>query len=95
MGIPDFVDASLLAAAELVAFDVLAPVFRSRGAPHEQAQKLYQDEGFKKNMRLLFEEGPSGSLPLPPLQERVSALEAHILELEQRIVELERQWKEK
>jgi len=91
---PDFVDSSVLAAAELVAFDVFAPVLRSRGAPQEQAQKLYQDEAFKNKMWLLFKGDPSGYLPLPPLQERVSTLEAHIIELEQRIVELERKQQE-
>lgn len=92
---PEFVDPSVLAAAELVAFDVLDPVLRSRGAVPEPAQKLYQDEEFKKKMQLLFKRDPSGYLLLPPLQERVSALEARIIELEQRIVALEEKWKEK
>lgn len=92
---PEFVDLFVLAAAELVAFDVLAPVLRSRGAPQEQAQKLYQDEEFKNKMQLLFKGDPSGYLLLPSLQERVSALETRIIELEHRIVDLEGKWKEK
>lgn len=92
---PDFADSTILAATELVAFDVLTPVLRSRGAPQEQAQKLYQDEEFKSKMQLLLKGDPSGSLLLPPLQERVSALEARIIELEQRIVKLEEKLKEK
>jgi hypothetical protein len=86
---PDFADSSVRGAAELLAFDVLAPVLRSRGAPQEQAQKLYQDEEFRNKLRRLFQGEPSGSLSLPPLQERVSALEARMIQLEQRIVELE------
>lgn len=91
---PDFADASTLAAAELVAFDVLDPVLRSRGAPQGKAKQLYQDEDFKRKIRLLFEGEPSGYLPVPPLQERVSALEEHVVELEQRIVELEKKLRE-
>ncbi len=87
---PDFADSSILAAAELVAFDVLDPVLRSRGAPQEQAKRLYHDESFKSKMRVLFEGEPSGYLLLPPLQERLSALEARIVELEQRLTELEK-----
>jgi hypothetical protein len=38
-----FTDNDILGAAELVDFDVLDPVLRSRGRPTEQAQALYAD----------------------------------------------------
>jgi hypothetical protein len=89
----DFVDPSRLAAAELVAFDVLDPVLRSRGTIPEQAKQLYNDERFNDEMRALLGGEPSGCLLIPTFQgalERIVSLESRISELEQRVVELEK-----
>jgi len=79
-------DGAALHAAELVAFDVLEPVLRSRGAIPKQVQALYEDEGFVTRMRALFEGEPAGRLVILTL---VDAL-ARIQELEKRVGELER-----
>lgn len=86
----DFIDSAILAAAELIAFDVLNPVLKSRGFPHGQAKQLYDDESFKSKMRLLFQGEPSGYLPVLSLQEKVEVLEDRVAELEQRIKAIEK-----
>ncbi len=85
----DFVNSSILAAAELVAFDILDPILRSRGAARDQAKQLYQDESFKSKMSLLFQNEPSGTLLVPSLQKQVSDLETRIAELEEYVKELD------
>jgi len=84
----DFADSSMLAAAELVAFDVLDPALRSRGTIPEQAKRFYKDESFNSTMQILFKGEPSGCLTVPTLQ---SAFE-RIVVLESRIGELEKKW---
>jgi hypothetical protein len=89
----DFVDPSCLAAAELVAFDVLDPVLRSRGTIPHQAKQFYEDSNFNNKMHILIEGEPSGRLLIPTFQdalERIVTLENRIAELEQRIIELEK-----
>jgi hypothetical protein len=95
---PDFAQLPTLAAAELVAFDVLYPILRSRGTFEEQANRLYSDEAFKSSMRALFEKDPTGCLTIPTLQqalERIEVLEGNMASLEQRITELEQRLAEK
>jgi hypothetical protein len=82
---PDFARPEMLEAAELVAFDVLEPVLRSRGAITERARLLHRDEAFRERMRQVFL-GDAGRLTLPTLQQ---ALE-RISELERRLVLLEK-----
>ena len=84
---PDFVKRHILEAAELVAFDVLDPALRSRGAIQEQSKAVYTDEDFQEKMRALFLGSPTGLLAIPTLQDAL----ARITELEQRIVTLEQQ----
>lgn len=87
----DFVSSSILTAAELVAFDVLDPVLRSRGTVSGEARSLYKDEEFQLRMRELFQEDASGCFMVPNLQsafERILALETRLAELEQRIDKL-------
>jgi hypothetical protein len=44
---PRFADADVRHAAELVAFDVLEPTLRSRGAPRQTALANYKDPALK------------------------------------------------
>jgi hypothetical protein len=71
----------------LVAFDVLQPVMRSRGAAEAQARALYADEQFSRLMKDLFDGQPSGRLLIPTLEdavERIAALERRMALLEAR-----------
>ena len=85
---PDFAQRHVLEAAEMVAFDVLDPALRSRGAPQEKARELYADERFRQEMSSLFEGEPAGRLVLLTLEgalKRVAELEGRMAELEQEI----------
>ena len=77
---PDFSERHVLQAAELVAFDVLDPVLRSRGARPERVKRLYGDKDFCDKMRSLFLGEPTGLLTIPTLQDALQ----RIAELEQR-----------
>jgi hypothetical protein len=83
---PDFMERHVLEAAELVAFDVLEPILRSRGAIQEKSRQLHSDEAFRVRMKVLFEGEPSGRIALMTLQEAFE----QIAELEHRVGELER-----
>lgn len=85
---PTFHDPAHVSAAELVAFDVLEPVLRSRGALEAQAHALYADETFIGQMRDLFGGTPSGRVVIPTLAdalERIAALERRLAALEVRL----------
>lgn len=73
-----------LHAAELVAFDVLNPALRSRGAPRKTARELATDEQFRAEMTSLFD-APSGEFRLPWMWD----MDTRIDELEHRVAELE------
>lgn len=79
----------VLEAAELVAFEVLNPALRSRGAVQKLAvQYLDAQPGFVTDMRSLFSNPPTGRLVRPSLQvalERIAVLERRVAELEQRV----------
>jgi hypothetical protein len=67
---------------------VLDPALRSRGAPQHKARELYADEGFRQEMRSLFEGQPAGQLVIPTLEdalERIAELEGRIEELNLRV----------
>ena len=84
----DFAQRHVLEAAELVAFDILDPALRSRGAIQDKAKQLYENEEFRKQMRSLFQGEPSGCLSIPTLREalkRISALEKRLAEMEKRL----------
>jgi hypothetical protein len=81
----EFADRNILVAAELVAFDVLDPVLRSRGATQAAARNLYADEGFHSRMRALFESEPTGRMVVPTLQDALRM----IGELDDRLTALE------
>ena len=81
----DFSERHVLEAAELVAFDVLEPILRSRGAIQEKARQLHSDKVFRANMVALFQGEPSGRISLMTLQdafERIAELERRIGKLE-------------
>jgi hypothetical protein len=86
---PDFSERYVLQAAELVAFDILDPALRSRGAIQEKAKELYADEAFNENMMAFFQGEPTGRLVIPTLQD---ALEK-ITELDRRLDDLEKKIK--
>ena len=68
-------------AAELVAYDVLQPVLRSRGAVTTRAKELYRDDDFYEEMEALFRGQPRGKLIIPNLHHalaRIAALEERL-----------------
>ena len=72
-------------AAELVAYDVLDPALRSRGAVTNRAKELYRDDAFYEEMESLFREEPRGKLIIPSLHdalERLAALEKRLAKLD-------------
>ena len=81
----DFAERHILEAAELVAFDILNPILRSRGAIQEKSRQLYSDETFRSSMEALFQGEPSGQIALMTLQDAFE----RIAELEQRVMKLE------
>ena len=88
-----FDDNDVLGAAELVAFDVLDPVLRSRGHPTSKAVALAADRTFRKEFAALFSNSATGSLSietLPELSARVDALTARVGALETQITQPKR-----
>jgi hypothetical protein len=84
---PRFAEQHAREAAEMVAFEVLNPALRSRGAAMHQARELYADNAFREEMVVLFSGEPDGRLYVLSLED---ALE-RIAELEERVSQLERQ----
>jgi hypothetical protein len=90
VGISRFRAAAVLEAAELVAFDVLEPVLRSRGAVTERAKLLHADAKFQERMKAMFEGAPTGVLVIHTLQhalERIGELERRVDTLERKLQE--------
>ncbi len=82
-----------LTAAELVAFDVLEPILRSRGNVENLANQLYNNESFYREMRTLFEGEPAGHLIMPTLQDafkRILELEKSLAFLQKRMEQVEK-----
>lgn len=81
-------DREIREAAELVAFDVLDPVLRSRGRPTTRAMELYNDRQFREEWQEMFAGPASGTLTidtLPGLAVRLRALEARVESLEEQL----------
>jgi hypothetical protein len=77
-----------LEAAEMVAFDRLDPVLRSRRPDSRAALTLYKDQQFKSEIETLLKSRSSGELRLPSLEDiarRLSKLEQRIKSLEERM----------
>jgi hypothetical protein len=88
---PFFEDRVKLEAAELVAFDVLEPSLRSRGAPRRASVSLLNDTDFVEAMKSLLVGEPTGHLSLPSLAtalERIDELERRVTDLEKRIKQI-------
>jgi hypothetical protein len=56
---PNFEESEKLKAAELVAFEVLNPVLRSRGAVNRSALSWVSDKAFYEKLRSIFERNPT------------------------------------
>lgn len=83
---PDFEETEKLKAAELVAFDVLNPVLRSRGAVNRSALQWASDKAFYEEIKDLFDSSPTGKIRFPSLTDVMG----RINELEERIQQLEK-----
>ena len=87
----DFWKADHLKAAEMVAFEVLNPALRSRGAVDNAGMSLFEDETFKNKYVEFFEGEPTDTIEFPSLtdaMEKIKTIEAKLLELEKIIQEL-------
>ena len=80
------VDDNARHAAELIAFEVLDPALRSRGAPRKEALALCADADFRSNVEGLLKAAPTGRLMLP----RLTDLATTIAELEARLQRVEK-----
>jgi len=74
-----------LKAAELIAFEILNPVLRSRGAVNRSASQLLSDKLFYEMFRNIFKGNPTGNISFPSLSDAFERMN----ELEQRIQKLE------
>lgn len=83
---PDFEKTEKLKAAELVAFEILNPVLRSRGAVNKSALQWVSDKAYYEEIKDLFESSPTGKIKFPSLTDVIG----RINELEERIQKLER-----
>ena len=72
-------------AAELIAFELLDPALRSRGAPRREAIQLRADPGFRRSIEQLLEAAPAGRLVPPRLTDLASRLD----DLELRLARVE------
>jgi hypothetical protein len=87
---PSFNDPAHVMAAELIAFDILEPILRSRGAVDGRAGVLAADEAFAAPMQALFGGEPTGRLVIPTLadaMERIAALERRLTALETKFLD--------
>jgi hypothetical protein len=85
---PSFENGPMLEAAELIAFELFNPVLRSRGGNSKIASELASQCEFSERMRRKFAGEPDGRLIVPTLQDaldRIAALEARIVTLEESI----------
>jgi hypothetical protein len=80
-----FEDRDVRHAAELIAFDVLKPVLRSRGTVDRKAKVLSTKPAFRRRIRRLFLGTPTGSIELTEVQ----AFSSRLAELELRVAALE------
>ena len=82
---PNFADRLGRESAELIAFDVLNPTLRSRARPMAESVTRSREHGFIDEMRILFNDSPSGSVSFPGI---TTAMEK-IKDLEDRLAKLE------
>ena len=65
MGPPQISDPAVREAAELVAFDLLDPVLRSRKSVGKAAQELLKSSRFRKEMETLIRRGQAATCLSP------------------------------
>jgi hypothetical protein len=85
-----FADRDALAAAELVAMDLLDPTIRSRGPVPQRARDLHSDPCFQQKMEVLFHGTATGVLRLFSLHDafqRITEIEARLTKLENQFIE--------
>lgn len=85
-----FAERIRIEAAELVAFEVLEPTLRSRGAIRTEARRTYNDVSFHAEMLRLFANEPTDRRSIPTLQdalERISKLERRLAALAAKLAE--------
>jgi hypothetical protein len=80
------VDDNARHAAELIAFEVLGPALRSRGAPRREAMELTTDSAFRCSVERLLEAAPAGRL-VPP---RLTDVATRLADLEKRLARVEK-----
>lgn len=81
----NFGDTAFREAAEIIAFEILNPALRSRGAITARARQLCENPDFCGEMKLLFSGEPTGFVIIPTLQtalEKINQLEKRIIEIE-------------
>lgn len=83
--LPEFSDPRIRLAAELVAFDVLDPVLRSRAKVGKESRELGTSSEFHARIAAVISGSPSGTLYLASDREFVRLLEA----LDRRVARLE------
>lgn len=86
----EFEDKQILRGVELVAFDVLKPVLRSRGNINHKAKELYNDSNFVERITKKIKEKPTGEIIFPDLKQvldKVASLEDRVEKLEAKISE--------
>lgn len=81
-----FSERGFLEAAELVAFEVLQPTLRSRGAIRRESQLLFDQPDVKQELSLLFQSDPAGELIIRTLEDAFRRMD----EFERRLVSLEK-----
>ncbi len=77
-----------LKAAEMVAFEILNPALRSRGAVDNAGMSLFRNKSFKAKFEKLFENDPTGNIEFPSLSDamdRIRTIEAKFQKLEKTI----------
>ena len=75
-------------AAEIVAFNFLNPILRSRGHHSDKSKELENNEEFRNKIKTLLEGSPSGTKELPDFQDlldKMNELEMDIKNLKKRI----------
>ena len=84
---PQFDEREALEAAEIVAFEILNPALRSRGAVRDRSREIAGQQRFRDQMEKLLQGEPVGSVALPTLE----SVLGRVRELEERVRALEGQ----
>ena len=83
-----FGEREYLEAAELIAFEIFNPILVSRGTPSSSVLEISKDQDFRKQMKELFSNVPSGYIIFYDLSwavSKIKELENEILELKKKL----------